>query len=134
MPDKEYGEQTSYKLKTKDREVNVNLEKPKITEYGNTLPEMDFATKQMQVDPLTGAPITAPGPGSLTTSRSSELFEATDPGYAQGSMENAMKNPLITGVAQYGLKKQEFDPAKADRDNDGKVSDWERASVKSFTK
>lgn len=134
MPDNEYGEQKTYKLKTKDREVSVNLEKPKQTEYGNTLPEMDFATKQMQVDPLTGMPITAPGPGSLTTSRSSQLFEATDPGYAQGSMENAMKNPLITGVAQYGLKKQEFDPAKADKNNNGVVEDWEKASVKSFTK
>ena len=134
MPDNEYGEQKTYKLKTKDREVSVNLEKPKQTKYGTTLPEIDFATKQMQVDPLTGMPITVQGEGSLTTSRSSELFEATDPGYAQGSMENATKNPLITGVAQYGLKqKEEFDPAKADKNNNGVVEDWEKASVKSFT-
>jgi len=64
--------------------------------------------KQMQVNPLTDMPVTVPGNGSLTTSRSSELFEATDPGYAQGSMENAMKNPLITGVTQYGLKQNKF--------------------------
>jgi len=42
---------------------------------------------------------------------------------------------MMGGLTQYGLKqKEEFDPAKADRNNDGKVSDWERASVKSFTK
>ena len=108
MPDNEYGEQKSYKLTTKDKVAKANIEKPKQTKYGNTLPEIEIAAKQMQVDPLTGMPITAPGPGSLTTSRSSELFEATDPGYAQGSMENAMKNPLITGVAQHGLKQNKF--------------------------
>ena len=91
---------------TKDKVAKANIEKPKQTEYGNTLSEIEIATRQMQVDPLTGAPITVPGFGSLTTSRSSQLFEATDPGYAQGSMENAMKNPLITGVAQYGLKQK----------------------------
>ena len=135
MPDNEYGEQKTYKLTTKDKVAKANIEKPQQTEYGNTLSEIEIATRQMQVDPLTGAPITVPGFGSLTTSRSSQLFEATDPGYAQGSMENAMKNPLITGVAQYGLKqKEEFDPVKADKNNNGVVEDWEKASVKSFTK
>ena len=136
MPDNEYGEQKTYKLKTKDKEVKVNLEKPKQTKYGNTLPEMDFATKQMQVDPLTGMPLTTPGPQGEPPARSSDLYAAEDPGYPQGSMVNAMAaNPMMGGLTQYGLKqKEEFDPAKADRNNDGKVSDWERASVKSFTK
>jgi hypothetical protein len=92
--------------------------------------------KQMQVDPLTGMPVIAPGVQDPMPARSSELYEGADPGYAQGSMETAMKaNPMMAGLGQYGLKqKEEFDPAKADRNNDGKVSDWEKASVKSFTK
>jgi hypothetical protein len=162
MPDNKYGEQTSYSHKSRGRTVSANFgDGVKEGEFGATFPTFEIniegkkqqakgtpsgayiaeakfkkpATPQMQVDPLTGAPITAPGPGSLTTSRSSQLFEATNPGYAQGSMENAMKNPLITGVAQYGLKqKEEFDPVKADKNNNGVVEDWEKASVKSFTK
>jgi len=120
MPDNEYGEQKTYKLKTKDKEVKVNLEKPKQTKYGNTLPEMDFATKQMQVDPLTGMPLTTPGPQGEPPARSSDLYVAEDPGYPQGSMVNAMAaNPMMGGLTQYGLKqKEEFDPAKADRNND----------------
>jgi len=119
MPDNEYGEQKTYKLKTKDKEVKVNLEKPKQTKYGNTLPEMDFATKQMQVDPLTGMPLTTPGPQGEPPARSSDLYVAEDPGYPQGSMVNAMAaNPMMGGLTQYGLKqKEEFDPAKADRNN-----------------
>ena len=127
MPDNEYGEQKTYKLKTKDKEVKVNLEKPKQTKYGNTLPEMDFATKQMQVDPLTGMPLTTPGPQGEPPARSSDLYVAEDPGYPQGSMVNAMAaNPMMGGLTQYGLKqKEEFDPAKADRNNDGNDRDWE---------
>jgi len=59
--------------------------------------------KQMQVDPLTGMPVTAPGVQDPTPARSSELYEGADPRYAQGSMETAMKNPLIAGVASQGL-------------------------------
>ena len=43
-------------------------------------------------------------------------------------------NPLIAGVASQGLmQKEEFDPVKADKNNNGIVEDWEKASVKSFT-
>ena len=65
--------------------------------------------KQMQVDPLTGMPVIAPGVQDPMPARSSELYEGADPGYAQGSMETAMKaNPMMTGLGQYGLKQNKF--------------------------
>jgi hypothetical protein len=63
--------------------------------------------KQMQVDPLTGMPVIAPGVQDPMPARSSELYEGADPGYAQGSMETAMKaNPMMEGLGQYGLKQK----------------------------
>jgi len=60
--------------------------------------------KQMQVDPLTGMPVTTPGPEQGMNSRSSQLYAGANPGYAQGSMDTAMKsNPLIANVASQGL-------------------------------
>ena len=87
----------------------------------------------MKEDPVTGSPTITPG---LTQSRSASLYQVSGPNYAQGSMQKAMKsNPMIAGVAQHGLmQKEEFDPVKADKNNNGVVEDWEKASVKSFTK
>ena len=92
--------------------------------------------KQMNFDPMTGAPIIQPGPQNANTARSSEMYEVANAGYPQGSMVNAINaNPMMANIPSQGLmQKEEFDASKADRDKDGKVSDWEKASVKSFTK
>ena len=68
--------------------------------------------KQMQVDPLTGMPVITPGPEQDMGSRSSQLYAGADPEYPQGSMETAMKNPLIAGVASQGLMQKEMPTGK----------------------
>jgi len=107
----------------------------KLDEISNTLTTIanNKNMEPMKQDPMTGSPTITPG---LTQSRSARLYQVSGPNYAQGSMQKAMKsNSMVTGVAQHGLmQKEEFDASKADRNKDGKVSDWEKASVKSFTK
>lgn len=107
-----YGDQFSFKRKTKDKTVSADLTEGK----GNVLPTFEIVSKglkQMMVDPLTGMPLTTPGPQGEPSARSSDLYAAEDPGYPQGSMVNAMAaNPMMGGLTQYGLKQKEMPKGK----------------------
>jgi len=81
--------------------------------------------KQMNFDPLTGAPIITPGPEQNVGSRSSQLYAGSETGYPQGSMETAMKsNPMIANLASQGLMQN--DPQETFKEKTGHENLWDQ--------